>query len=232
MSRAASARAGRPASWRPACLCREGRLTPLVLRSGWGDRSNPVSPDDPVLQTALRARSGFEWPRHYEGLGTGFRLSSPARRPIIVSSSFPSWRSRPIRAACSRPDRRLNSASGAWSPRAASARRPSGACSTSASCAGTSGRSVGRERRVVELSAVGKTARRDRRRASQISQRTVHAHLQNASEKLRAATRPTRWSRRCATGRSPSERDQTNWLRPGIAPTTSSTAGAPTCLAR
>lgn len=42
-----------------------------------------------------------------------------------------------------------------------------------------------RERRVVELSAVGKTANQI---ASilEISQRTVHAHLQNASEKLHA----------------------------------------------
>jgi LuxR family quorum sensing-dependent transcriptional regulator len=43
----------------------------------------------------------------------------------------------------------------------------------------------GRERRVVALSAVGKTAS-DIAEALAISQRTVHAHLQNASDKLRA----------------------------------------------
>jgi len=45
-----------------------------------------------------------------------------------------------------------------------------------------------RERRVVELSAGGKTAGQI---ASllEISQRTVHAHLQNASEKLRASNK-------------------------------------------
>lgn len=43
----------------------------------------------------------------------------------------------------------------------------------------------GRERRVVALSAVGKTAA-DIAEALAISQRTVHAHLQNASDKLRA----------------------------------------------
>ena len=43
----------------------------------------------------------------------------------------------------------------------------------------------GRERRVVALSAEGKTAS-DIAKMLAISQRTVHAHLQNASEKLRA----------------------------------------------
>ena len=43
----------------------------------------------------------------------------------------------------------------------------------------------GRERRVVELSAEGKTAS-DIAETLAISQRTVHAHLQNASDKLRA----------------------------------------------
>jgi DNA-binding CsgD family transcriptional regulator len=43
----------------------------------------------------------------------------------------------------------------------------------------------GRERRVVSLSAEGKTAS-DIAKLLAISQRTVHAHLQNASEKLRA----------------------------------------------
>jgi len=43
----------------------------------------------------------------------------------------------------------------------------------------------GRERRVVGLSAQGKTAS-DIAKILAISQRTVHAHLQNASEKLRA----------------------------------------------
>lgn len=42
-----------------------------------------------------------------------------------------------------------------------------------------------RERRVVALSAAGKTAG-EIAAVLQISQRTVHAHLQNASEKLRA----------------------------------------------
>ncbi|MCR4281680.1 MAG: helix-turn-helix domain-containing protein [Bauldia sp.] len=42
-----------------------------------------------------------------------------------------------------------------------------------------------RERRVVELSASGKTANQIAT-ILDISQRTVHAHLQNASEKLRA----------------------------------------------
>jgi LuxR family quorum sensing-dependent transcriptional regulator len=43
----------------------------------------------------------------------------------------------------------------------------------------------GRERRVVALSAQGKTAG-DIAKILGISQRTVHAHLQNASDKLHA----------------------------------------------
>jgi DNA-binding CsgD family transcriptional regulator len=42
-----------------------------------------------------------------------------------------------------------------------------------------------RERRVVQLSASGKTAN-EIADILEISQRTVHAHLQNASEKLAA----------------------------------------------
>ncbi len=64
-----------------------------------------------------------------------------------------------------------------------------------------------RERRVVELSASGKTAS-EIAAILEISQRTVHAHLQNASEKLAPTTRPIRSSRRCATGRSRSELDE------------------------
>jgi LuxR family quorum sensing-dependent transcriptional regulator len=45
-----------------------------------------------------------------------------------------------------------------------------------------------RERKVVELSAFGKTAN-EIASVLQISQRTVHAHLQNASEKLRASNK-------------------------------------------
>jgi DNA-binding CsgD family transcriptional regulator len=41
---------------------------------------------------------------------------------------------------------------------------------------------------VVELSAVGKTAN-EIASVLKISQRTVHAHLQNASEKLRASNK-------------------------------------------
>ena len=43
----------------------------------------------------------------------------------------------------------------------------------------------GRERKVVELSATGMTAS-EIAQILAISQRTVHAHLQNASDKLRA----------------------------------------------
>ncbi len=45
-----------------------------------------------------------------------------------------------------------------------------------------------RERRVLELTAIGKTAS-EIAQLLQISQRTVHAHLQNASEKLNASNK-------------------------------------------
>lgn len=45
-----------------------------------------------------------------------------------------------------------------------------------------------RERRVVELTAIGKTAN-EIAELLEISQRTVHAHLQNASEKLNASNK-------------------------------------------
>jgi len=45
-----------------------------------------------------------------------------------------------------------------------------------------------RERRVLELTAIGKTAA-DIAQMLKISQRTVHAHLQNASEKLKASNK-------------------------------------------
>jgi len=45
-----------------------------------------------------------------------------------------------------------------------------------------------RERRVLELTALGKTAG-EIAEVLNISQRTVHAHLQNASEKLRASNK-------------------------------------------
>jgi DNA-binding CsgD family transcriptional regulator len=45
-----------------------------------------------------------------------------------------------------------------------------------------------RERRVLELTATGKTAN-EIAKLLDISQRTVHAHLQNASEKLNASNK-------------------------------------------
>jgi LuxR family quorum sensing-dependent transcriptional regulator len=160
-------------------------LTPLILRSGWGDRSNPVMPDDPVLLTALRARSGFEWPRHYEALrpDSAFVADSPADHRLIVIpvATFPPYQGCILLAG---PELQF----GEW-----------GMVAASSFCEAAFARlfDIGflrrerpgdlsaRERRVIELSAVGKTASEIAALLA-ISQRTVHAHLQNASDKLRA----------------------------------------------
>lgn len=160
-------------------------LAPLVLRAGWGDRPNPIPQDDPVLQTALRARSGFEWPKHYEGLGPDsvFVTGAPADHRLIVVpvAAFPPYQGCVLVAG---PSLEF----GEW-----------GMVAASCFCEAAYGRmfEIGylrrerpgdlsaRERRVIELSAIGKTAGEIAELLA-ISQRTVHAHLQNASEKLRA----------------------------------------------
>jgi LuxR family quorum sensing-dependent transcriptional regulator len=160
-------------------------LAPLILRSAWGDRTNPISQDDPVLQTALRARSGFEWPKHYEGLGpdSAFVAGTPADHRLVVVPvvAFPPYQGCMLAAGAALEFGQWGMVAAACFCEAAYARmfdigflrreRP--------------GDLSARERRVMELSAVGKTAGEIAELLT-ISQRTVHAHLQNASEKLRA----------------------------------------------
>ena len=91
----------------------------------------------------------------------------------------------------------------------------------------------GRERRVVELSATGKTAG-EIAEILAISQRTVHAHLQNASEKLRALNKTHTVVEALRYGQIidvTAVSRQMNWPRPGIAATTASTLAGP-ALAR
>ncbi len=160
-------------------------LAPLVLRANWGERPNPVPQDDPILQTALRARSAFTWPKHYEGLGpeSAFIAGLPAEQGLLVvpiiafppyqgcivaagaDFNFGEWRMMALTCFCEAAYARLFDF--AFLRR----ERP--------------GDLSARERRVIELSAVGKTAGEIAELLT-ISQRTVHAHLQNASEKLRA----------------------------------------------
>ena len=160
-------------------------LAPLVLRANWGERSSPVPQDDPVLQTALRSRLAFEWPKHYEGLGPDSIFASaipPDHRLLVIPvAAFPPYQGCILAAGA-------ELTLGVWGMVAIG-------CFCEAAFARLfdlsfmrrerPGDLSARERRVIELSAVGKTAGEIAELLT-ISQSTVHAHLQNASEKLRA----------------------------------------------
>lgn len=165
----------------------------LVLRLNWGDvradrgSAVPLSADDPLIQMGFRSRHPFTW-QESEGndaiddsklrtalKGTRARLLGlpicaflPYQAVVIAAGQNLDMDPRSILVAeylCKQAFQRLF-ALGYLKPE-----RP--------------GELSSRERKVVELSASGKTANQI---ASilDISQRTVHAHLQNASEKLRA----------------------------------------------
>jgi DNA-binding CsgD family transcriptional regulator len=159
-------------------------LAPLVLRAAWGDRPNPIPQEDPLLQTALRAPSGFEWPKHYDGLGpeSVFAAGAPDHRLVAVPiATFPPYQGCVLASGAALEVGEWGMIAFTCFCEAAYARmfdlgflrreRP--------------GDLSARERRVIELSALGKTANEIAELLA-ISQRTVHAHLQNASEKLRA----------------------------------------------
>jgi LuxR family quorum sensing-dependent transcriptional regulator len=171
-------------------------MTPLILRANWGEYRGEnaitlnVPHSDAVLQKALRARHPFEWPGRDDGLGRDSTLLSLAGEPGDASLiGVPVSRFRPYQACVLGAGRNI-----AFDERAmltfeylcgeAFARlfalnymRPE-----------RPGELSSRERGVVELSAKGKTAS-DIASVLKISQRTVHAHLQNASEKLRASNK-------------------------------------------
>lgn len=167
-------------------------IDPLILRLHWGDLRNDrhgghsVNSDDALLDLALRARRPFTWCDSPENHVTGESalLAELGRNASIVG--VPICAFLPYQAvvvaggirfsvdqgvgltidyACVEAFRRLFEL-GYLRPE-----RP--------------GELSARERRVVELSASGKTANQIAT-ILDISQRTVHAHLQNASEKLRA----------------------------------------------
>jgi LuxR family quorum sensing-dependent transcriptional regulator len=172
-------------------------LAPLILRASWGDYrgdrpgSLAISQTDPVLQMALRARLPFEWPALDDNAaGSDSSLVALAGPPgevkliAVPVAAFPPYQACVVGGGA-------GFALDAWALLAlghfcseAFARllelnfirreRP--------------GDLSARERRVVELSALGKTAG-EIADVLKISQRTVHAHLQNASEKLRASNK-------------------------------------------
>jgi DNA-binding CsgD family transcriptional regulator len=167
-----------------------GRLIePLILRMVWdvrGDRP-PVDPSDPVFQLALRAHRAFFLPEEHDRIFQESPLCASVRAKRLVM--VPIWAFHPYQAAvigagtdftldlrttltldhyCTAGFRRLFALGYLHKDRP--------------------GDLSARERRVLELSAVGKTAN-EIASVLQISQRTVHAHLQNASEKLRASNK-------------------------------------------
>lgn len=165
-------------------------IEPLLLRVSWGDRhadAAAMSAADPLLAHSLRLRraevmvSPPEDVAEQSGL---YRAASAQEAGIILCVPLRAFQpfqgvvfgagqsislDRPSLLAmeylCEEAFRRL------FALRALSPDRP--------------GDLSGRERRVVQLSAEGKTAA-DIAKILAISQRTVHAHLQNASDKLRA----------------------------------------------
>lgn len=167
-------------------------IGPLILRMRWGGlghergASSPIEADDALIQLALSARRPFQWSgQERPAIGTSLLVAElPSSHSNVVG--FPICTFLPYQAVvlaagdrldidtrtllvadhvCVEAFRRLF-ALGHLKPE-----RP--------------GELSARERRVVELSALGKTANQIAV-ILEISQRTVHAHLQNASEKLRA----------------------------------------------
>ena len=168
----------------------------MVLRANWGEyrgeRTNAlsISQTDFVLQTALRSRRPFEWPSICDGMARESQLISLVGSPSEVRMiGIPVNRFMPYQGV-------VLGAGEAF------ALDPMSLCALEYLCGEAfaklfelnfmrrerPGDLSARERRVVELSAFGKTAN-DIAELLKISQRTVHAHLQNASEKLRASNK-------------------------------------------
>ena len=168
-------------------------IDPLLLRLNWGDlhgdRRLTMTASDPVLQHAFRARRASVWNEEIDGpLAEESELlahlgGEVGRRKLILVPicAFLPYQGVVVGGGtelalevaavlavdylCVTAFRRL------FALNHLRPERP--------------GELSGRERRVVALSATGKTAG-EIAEILAISQRTVHAHLQNASEKLRA----------------------------------------------
>jgi DNA-binding CsgD family transcriptional regulator len=164
-------------------------IDPLVIRMNWTDARGTfaLKSDDPVLHRVLGAKRPFIWqePAH---------AGTPSDSPLIAALGDGAARFIAVPICAFQPYQAVVLAGGAnmmleTRPLLAldfvvieafrrmlalgfvRAERP--------------GDLSARERRVVELSASGKTAN-EIADILEISQRTVHAHLQNASEKLAA----------------------------------------------
>jgi DNA-binding CsgD family transcriptional regulator len=163
-------------------------IAPLILRIDWGE-GFALEADDPVLQASLSARRVFFWPDRRPS-------AKPVRDSALLTAVGPAGDALllvvpingflPYQATVVAGGTRL-------------AAEPSTLLGIDHFCNEAFRRLIAldlvrtdrpgdlsaRERRVVELSAAGKTASEIAGVLS-ISQRTVHAHLQNAGEKLQA----------------------------------------------
>lgn len=165
-------------------------IEPLIVRINWGEMrsdrpgGSSLKPDDPILHHALGSRRPFTWldPKDHAAqdsplLGSAHELRIiavpicaflPYQAVVFAGGPALEIDTRSLLAidhVCIEAFRRLL---------ALGVVRPDRPGDLSA-----------RERRVVQLSASGKTAS-EIAAILDISQRTVHAHLQNASEKLGA----------------------------------------------
>jgi LuxR family quorum sensing-dependent transcriptional regulator len=167
-------------------------IGPLILRLQWGDLRHErgmiggIEADDALIHVALGARRPFQWSAEDVPAVGRSVLVSELPSPAARIACFPICSFLPYQAVVIAAGDRL-------------AIDASALLEIDHLCIGAFGRlfALGylrrerpgelsaRERRVVELSAVGKTANQIAA-ILEISQRTVHAHLQNASEKLQA----------------------------------------------
>ena len=167
-------------------------IDPLLLRLDWGnlqaDRRAAITASDPVLRHAFGARRAFVWDeRRDDPLGEDStllaHLHNAGRRMLMLVPvcAFLPYQGIVVGGGT---DFELDTAAilAVDYLSVAAFRRLFGLNYLRPE---RPGELSGRERRVVELSATGMTAG-EIAAVLTISQRTVHAHLQNASEKLRA----------------------------------------------
>jgi len=171
-------------------------LAPLLLRANWGEYRDDksvilnVPHSDAVLQQALRATRPFEWPANGDGMRRDSTLLSLAGTPGEIGlvgvpvSAFLPYQACVLGAGPNISLDQKTMLSFEYLCKEAFSRL----FALNSVRGDRPGELSSRERSVVELSAKGKTAS-EIASELEISQRTVHAHLQNASEKLRASNK-------------------------------------------
>jgi LuxR family transcriptional regulator, quorum-sensing system regulator BjaR1 len=174
-------------------------VEPLVLRMHWGEltddrlHAGSIDPGDSLLRHALRSRRAFAWfdggpaADHLGEESALIRMAGPLGKVKLVGvplCAFLPYQACVIGAGESLTlDTKAMLSIGHFCTEAFRQLFAGGVLTRE-----RPGDLSARERRVVELSASGMTAG-EIADILTISQRTVHAHLQNASEKLRASNK-------------------------------------------